>query len=93
VNIYYYGQTIGLKPGAVLFLSAHRVKEDWLEANISVEGSLIATAIALSSDQPATGCHDRPLGSPIVFSKQFRALSEEDSEISPKCNKIKGFQI
>ncbi|KAI9041059.1 uncharacterized protein KD926_007476 [Aspergillus affinis] len=89
VNIYHYGK---LNPGALLVLTASRVKQGWLEAHVSsVEGTLLATAVVLHSDKSAA-VYDRVLGSPIVFSKQFQDPSQE-LEATTKRNEMTGFRI
>lgn len=70
VNTYYHSDSNNLKAGMVLRVSAHRVRDEWLQADISTaEGSLIATAYALYNHRPAAKVPEKTLGSPITIRK------------------------
>lgn len=68
VNTYYHSDSNDLKAGMMLRVSAHRVRDEWLRADISsAEGSLIATASALYNHRPTTKAPEKTLGSPITI--------------------------
>ena len=78
MNIYYHCDTISLSPGSLLLLTSHRIKDGWLQADVSsAEGSLLASASAICTGISSIERHDRSLGSPIVFPQHFRAVQEE----------------
>lgn len=79
VNTYYYKDESALTPGALVLLTAHRVREGWLQVDISSSGgSLIATAYALCDSIHSSGGIMRPLGSPIALrTRMNRAATEK----------------
>lgn len=79
VNTYYYKDESALTPGALVLLTAHRVREGWLQVDISSSGgSLIATAYALYDSIHSSEGIMRPLGSPIALrTRMNRAATEK----------------
>jgi hypothetical protein len=68
MNTYYYRDKSALTPSALVLLTAHCVREGWLQVDISSSGgSLIATAYALCDSIHSSEGPMRPLGSPIAL--------------------------
>jgi hypothetical protein len=67
-----------LTPGALMLLTAHWVREGWLQVDISSSGgSLIATAYALCDLVHLCEAPMRPLGSLIVLRTQLNRAATE----------------
>ncbi|PYH75625.1 hypothetical protein BO82DRAFT_370074 [Aspergillus uvarum CBS 121591] len=78
VDAYYYGKTNDLRTGMVLLLTAHRRREGWVQADVSLaDGTLISSAFALCVPKPTQESRVRSLASPIAF---------KDPQIQPTTN-------
>ncbi|GLA33025.1 hypothetical protein AnigIFM63326_001895 [Aspergillus niger] len=78
VNTYYYKDESALTPGALMLLTAHRVREGWVQVDISSSGgSLIATAYALCDSVHLSEGPMRPLGSPIPLRTRLNRAATE----------------
>ncbi|KAI3014807.1 hypothetical protein CBS147347_11414 [Aspergillus niger] len=68
VDLYYCGEVNDRQSSTMLLLTAHRLRDDWVQADLScTDGTLVASAFALCIQKPAPKAHERSLASPISF--------------------------
>lgn len=68
VDLYYCGEGNDQQSSTMLVLTAHRLRDDCVQADLScTDGTLVASAFALFTQKSAQKTHVRSLASPISF--------------------------